>query len=176
MEAVEVPWLERKFTWFRPNGAFRSNLDKFLVSPEWLGKWPGSTQLTLERNFSDHCPILLRSKFVDWDPKPFRILYCWLLDNSFKATVHQCWISNQQSRWGGYLLKEKMKRLKERLKIWNKEQFGDTFKKVKKIEADLNKMEEETIHKQLSIQEEMTRKQLHEALWVAAQAHESLLR
>ena len=31
-------------------------------------------------------------------------------------------------------------RLKERLKIWNKEQFGDTFKKVKKIEADLKKM------------------------------------
>jgi len=168
--------LGRKFTWFRPNGASRSKLDRFLVSPEWLARWPGSTQLTLPRNFSDHCPILLWSKSIDWGPKPFRILDYWLSDNSFKATVHHCWTSNQQPGWGGYVLKEKIKRLKQRLKIWNKEQFGDTLKKVKKIEADLNKMEEETIHKQLSIQEEMTRKQLHEALWVAAQAHESLLR
>lgn len=65
LEVVEVPWVGKKFTWFRPNGAARNKLDRFLVSPEWLDKWPGSTQHTLERNFSDHCPILLRSKFVD---------------------------------------------------------------------------------------------------------------
>ena len=65
LEVEEVPWVRRKFTWFRPNGAARSKLDRFLVSPEWLAKWPGSTQHTLDRNFSDHCPILLRSKFVD---------------------------------------------------------------------------------------------------------------
>ena len=65
LEVVEVPWVGKKFTWFRPNRAARNKLDRFLVSPEWLDKWPGSTQHTLDRNFSDHCPILLRSKFVD---------------------------------------------------------------------------------------------------------------
>jgi len=65
LEVEEVPWVGRKFTWFRLNGSAKSKLDRILVSPEWLAKWPGSTQYTLDRNFSDHCPILLRFKHID---------------------------------------------------------------------------------------------------------------
>ena len=74
------------------------------------------------------------------------------------------------------MLKEKIKRLKGRLKVWNKEHFGDTSKKLKKIKADLNKLEVDTIDRQLSPQELLTRKKLQEALWLAAQSHESLLK
>jgi len=74
------------------------------------------------------------------------------------------------------VLKEKIKRLKERLKVWNKEHFGDTSKKLKKIETDLNKLEADTIDRQLSSQELLTRKKPQEALWLAAQSRESLLR
>lgn len=176
LEVLEAPWMGRKFTWYKPNGASRNRLDRFLVSPEWLGRWPASVQTTLARNFSDHCPIILRSKAVDRNPKPFRVLDCWLSDSSFKKLVHQCWTSHQQPGWGGYVLKEKFKRLKQRMKSWNKEQYGYTFKKVKKIESELNKLEEDTIQRQLSVQEDMKRKQLQEALWVAVQAHESMLR
>eukprot|EP00256_Glycine_max_P051991 XP_014618170.1 uncharacterized protein LOC102664727 [Glycine max] len=64
----------------------------------WVGsKWPGSAQYTLERNFSNHFPVLLRSKSIDWGPKPFRIMDCWLSDTSFKKTVEESWTSNQQS-------------------------------------------------------------------------------
>ena len=55
------------------------------------------------------------------------------------------------------MLKEKIKRLKGRLKVWNKEHFGDTSKKLKKIETDLNKLEADTIDRQLSSQELLTR-------------------
>ena len=74
------------------------------------------------------------------------------------------------------MLKEKIKRLKERLKIWNRDRYGDTFKRYKKIEDELNKMEVSTIDRQLSPQELLIKKQLQEDLWVAAQSHESLLR
>ena len=90
LEVVEAPWLGRKFTWVRLNGTSRSKLDRFLLSPEWLDKWPASTQITLPRNFSEHCPLLLRSISVDWGPKPFRILDCWLSNKSFKETVYNC--------------------------------------------------------------------------------------
>ena len=168
-----VPWLGKKFTWYRPNGASRSRLDRFLVSHEWLARWPSSIQATLARNFLDHCPIVLRSKEIDWGPKPFRIMDCWLLDRSFKEIVHHSWTSNQQSGWGGYILKEKIKKLKHSLKRWNREHFGDTSTKVKRIESELNKLEEDTIQRQLSQQKEQKRKQLQEDLWAAAQAHES---
>jgi len=58
------------------------------------------------------------------------------LDNPFKKTVQESWTSNQQRGWRGYVLKEKIKRLKERLKVWNRERFSDIFKKYKKIEDE----------------------------------------
>ena len=61
LEVLEAPSLGRHFTWFRPNGESRSRLDRFLISHEWRDRWPGSVQFTLPRNFSDHCPILLRT-------------------------------------------------------------------------------------------------------------------
>ena len=128
---VEEPTCEgRKYTWFRPNGAAKSKLDRMFVSAEWFTKWPASTQYILDKNFLDHHPVLFNSKNVDWGPKPFRILDCWLKDKSFGKIVNECWTQTQQSGWGGIALKEKIKRLKERLKLWNKEQFGDTLKKV----------------------------------------------
>ena len=57
--------------------------------------------------------------------------------------------------------------------MWNREQFGDTYKK---IEEDLNKMEEETTNRQLKNHERKVRNQLQQELWEAAQAYESLLR
>jgi len=74
------------------------------------------------------------------------------------------------------VLKEKIKRLKARLKVWNKEQFGDTFKKLRSIEAEMNKLELNINDRQLSTQEMLDRKKLQEDLWIAAQSHESLLR
>ena len=39
------------------------------------------------------------------------------------------------------MLKEKVKGLKQRLKVWNKEQFGDIQKKISRIEQELNMLE-----------------------------------
>ena len=74
---LDAPWMGRKFTWYRPNGTTKSKLDRFLVSPDWINKWPATMQCTLVRNFSDHCLIILRSKVIDWGPKPFRVLDSW---------------------------------------------------------------------------------------------------
>jgi len=74
------------------------------------------------------------------------------------------------------VLKEKIKRLKQSLKAWNREHFDDTFKKYKKIEEKLNKLENDTSDRNLTPQEMMIRKQLQEELWIAAQSHESILR
>ena len=74
------------------------------------------------------------------------------------------------------MLKEKIKRLKDSIKIWNREQFGDTFKKYKQIEAALNKLEEDTIDRHLDPQQLVSRKKFQEKLWLAAHSHESLLR
>ena len=62
------------------------------------------------------------------------------------------------------MLKEKIKAFKGKLRVWNREQFGDTLKKYKKIEEDLNKLEEDTTDRHLNHHELVTRKQLQEQL------------
>ncbi|KAH1242381.1 hypothetical protein GmHk_07G019724 [Glycine max] len=65
MTLEEVRSVGRRFTWCRPNGSVMSKLDRFLLSYEWLSQWPDSTQFVLERDFSDHCPILLKARTID---------------------------------------------------------------------------------------------------------------
>ena len=78
MELQEIKCFGSRFTWCRPNGSVRSRLDRCLVSEQWLVKWPDSSQQVLHRDYSDHCPILLKTDMVDWGPKPFRVMDCWL--------------------------------------------------------------------------------------------------
>ena len=54
--------------------------------------------------------------------------------------------------------------------------YGDTLKKVQRIEADLNSLEDVSTNRQLTSHELMTQKKLQEELWSAAQSHESLKR
>ena len=60
------------------------------------------------------------------------------------------------------MLKEKIKGIKARLKVWNKDQFGDSQHKVASIEKELNKLEIKGDERQLSDHELLTRKKLQE--------------
>ena len=73
-----------QITWFRPNGSCKSKLDRVLVSDAWLSKWPDSSQFILDRNYSDHCPVFMQSKCIDWGPKPFKVFDGWLMNKVMK--------------------------------------------------------------------------------------------
>ena len=78
----------------------------------------------------------------------------------FLAKAHFLWVEEEE----------------EFFMIEEEEVCWHTFKRVTKLESDLNKLEENSMHRQLTEQEKLERKQLHDSLWVAAQAHQSLLR
>ena len=81
MEVDDIPCVGKPFTWVRPNGSCKSKLDKVLVSDGCLSKWPHRSQFNLERNYSDHCPIIMNCKSIDWSPKPFKVYHGWLMNN-----------------------------------------------------------------------------------------------
>jgi len=90
MEIQEIKSFGSIFTWCRPNGFVRSRLDRCLVSEQWLVKWPDSSQQVLHRDYSDHCPIILQIDLVDWGPKPFRVMDCWLNNKQYQTWLKKC--------------------------------------------------------------------------------------
>lgn len=73
----------RRFTWVGQGGLKLSKLDRFLLSSELLGIWPQVRVLALDRCFSDHCPILLKSNKADYGPVPFRFFNQWIHKEGF---------------------------------------------------------------------------------------------
>jgi len=88
-EMIELPYVGRKYTWYRPNGNAKSRIDRIFVSCEWLDHWPGYRQYILDRQISDHCAIIIKNTQVDWGPKPFRCLHVWHTDIRFRDIVKQ---------------------------------------------------------------------------------------
>ena len=175
MEVDDIPCFGKPFTWIRPNGSCKSRLDRVLLSDDWIAKWPDSSQHNLERNYSDHCPIMLQSKTIDWGPKPFRVFNAWLQNKEFNTVVKDCWSTNQPTGWGGYALKCKLQHLKYRLKIWSNEKSGDQISKVKSIQQKLNDLENSFIGQPTS-QQVQDLKKLQSDLWEQSFLHESMLR
>ncbi|GKV06313.1 hypothetical protein SLEP1_g18214 [Rubroshorea leprosula] len=82
-------------------------------------------KMGLKRNISDHCAIVLKSRTTDWGPKPFRVLDAWLLHPDFKKIIEEKWKAMEVDGFAGYKCKQKLKGLKEFLKGWNRNVFGD---------------------------------------------------
>ena len=91
MELQEIKSFGSRFTWFRPNGSVKSRLDRCLVFEQWLSHWPDSSQHVIQRDFADHCPIILKTDMVDWGPKPFRVLDWWLKHKDYQRMVKETW-------------------------------------------------------------------------------------
>lgn len=135
---LDVDIQGRKFTWYRTNGSCKSRLDRALVNEKWLERWRDTGLRGLPRSISDHCAIVLHSKNTDWGPKPFRFLNIWTSHPGFKELVHNCWGQGGLEGWGCFVFLEKLKRLKEALRIWNREVFGDVDKKISNLREELN--------------------------------------
>lgn len=122
---IDLPIHGRNYTCYKPDGSCKSRIDRILVNNTWINKWPNSTQTGLRRTVSDHYPILLEIKARDWGPKPFRYLNLWSTHPDFKEFVSRKWDSYNIDGWGSFIMKEKLKLLKEDLKKWNVEVFGN---------------------------------------------------
>ncbi|PNX58976.1 cysteine-rich receptor-like protein kinase, partial [Trifolium pratense] len=141
MELVDIPVLGKKFSWFSSDGKAMSRLDRFLLSDGFMGKSGISGQWIGDRDISDHCPIWLLCSSCNWGPKPFRVVNGWLEHPDFKAFVESSWKSYNISGKKAFVLKEKLKLLKESLREWNKEVFGILDLNIEKTVTDINDFE-----------------------------------
>ena len=140
---VDLPLLEGQFTWSNnQDPQAKSRIDRFLVSNDWEEKFSHLSQRALPRFVSDHCPIILECGNFKRGKSYFKFENMWL--------HHQDFVGNMRTWWGGYdfqgspsdILASKLKALKEDIKKWNKECFGDV--RIKKLDLmhELQRIEE----------------------------------
>ncbi|GKV24110.1 hypothetical protein SLEP1_g33762 [Rubroshorea leprosula] len=155
---VDLPLVGRKFTWYNSNGQHMSKIDRFLVSEDWLLRWPDVKQWGLKRSVSDHCPVLLKNERMDWGPKPFKFFDAWLQDPGCKELIRKTRISSAVEGWYGFRLKEKLKSTKKALKEWSRKVVLEVDKKIMEAESVIAQLDERGEYVQLSpIEIEMRR-------------------
>ncbi|XP_058782835.1 uncharacterized protein LOC131657455 [Vicia villosa] len=135
---VYVPCKGKKFTWYNRGGNSMSRIDRFLLSENVRNDWGVVGQFVGNRDISDHCPIWLEVDNNDWGPKPFKFNNEWFSLASFYPFVEKEWNDIKVEGRGDYVLKEKLFRLKNRLKWWNKEVFGKIELEIEEGVRDIN--------------------------------------
>ena len=146
------------------------------MSDQWLALWPDSSQHVLHRDYSDHCLVILKTKLVDWGPKPFKVLDLWLNQKGYQKLVQESWSKDQQGGWGGIVLKNKLRNLKNTIKQWSKDIADINVSRIQNLRQKLNDLETTAGDRVLSQEEVKVKKLLQQELWEVSNAYESLLR
>ncbi|XP_058774930.1 uncharacterized protein LOC131649190 [Vicia villosa] len=91
-----------------------------------------------DRDISDHCPNWIMTDNHNWGSKPFKFNNEWFTFDSFIPLVEKEWKSLVVQGRGDFILKEKHRLLKDKLKRWNKEVFGNIDLEVEEGVLDIN--------------------------------------
>ena len=118
----DLPLQGGPYTWSGGNnGRVMSRIDRFLVSRDCESYFSRVTQSTLPRSVSDHFPILLDGGGIRSSPSHFRFEIMWLKVEGFKDLLKGWWQGLNFKEFASFILAEKLKGLKGKLKVWNKE-------------------------------------------------------
>lgn len=118
---TDIPLSNGEFTWnsTRGNGLW-SKIDRWLLNDEAFLVFNGVTQTAEDWGISDHRAINPALGSHDFGPKPFNFYNYWLYEEGFKKLVEEWWCSTVVEGLSNFVLQEKLKGLKKRIKEWNK--------------------------------------------------------
>ncbi|KAK1429620.1 hypothetical protein QVD17_11834 [Tagetes erecta] len=139
-----------EFTWMKDDGSIFSKLDRFLVCERFFSLWPMASVSCLPRKWSDHNPIVLITRAMDYGPCPFKIYDSWLMDSSLIDVVKLSWESSQFLGAADFVLARKFKKLKGDIREWQKNKTRDESLIEMELESKIQFFETKAIHNSLS--------------------------
>jgi hypothetical protein len=119
--------------------------------------------------------LVLKYANKEWGPKPFRFNNFWLDHKNFMTVVEDCWRSLEVTGWMAFILKEKLKALKFKLKEWSRLEFGNVEARIKKIVEDISVLDLKGEDSGLNSQEIVLRKNLFGDFWKFQKIQEASL-
>lgn len=82
------------------------------------------------RDLLDHKLVWINTSNMDWGPKSFKVLMCWYEHKEFKTFIHKEWNSIEIKGSPNFIIKEKLKFLRGRLRRWNLNVLGKLELKI----------------------------------------------
>ena len=112
------------FTWTGgANNQSFSRLDRFLVNKGWDSHFGDARQFLLPRPVSDHFPLLMDGGGLR-KGLPCLDLRMWLKVEGVKDLLKYWWEEGSFNGSPSFILAEKLKFMKAKLKKWNRNTFG----------------------------------------------------
>ncbi|XP_071727431.1 uncharacterized protein [Rutidosis leptorrhynchoides] len=123
-QLLDVPLGGRRFTHISNDGVKMSKIDRFLISVNFSQLWVDLSATAMDRDRSDHCPIILQDKVIDFGPKPFKIFDDWLYMDGVNSVIEQAWNEDISGNRKDCIFRNKLKRVKSALREWSKTHLG----------------------------------------------------
>ncbi|KAG7969632.1 hypothetical protein I3843_07G040700 [Carya illinoinensis] len=155
LNLVDLSLVGGPFTW--SNNQTYSWLDRFLILPDCECHYPGVSQKRLPCLCSDHFPILLDGGGIQGGRRSFRFENMWLKSEGFVDKVRHWWSSYQFHDTPSFILAGKLKTLKNDLKLWNSQSFGDVGEQKQTMTEEIQNFDRITEDRVLTL-EELSRK------------------
>lgn len=155
-----------------------NRLDRFLLSENIVNEWKVKGKWVARRELSYHFPIWSKSCMSDWGPKPIRFNNYWLNNTNLHIFLSREWNLIEVVGRDDFILYEKLKRLKVRLKWWNKEVFRSYDSKVKDKVVELNDLDRLLIERRGGYIDNIVkgRIKVYADLWTKIRVKENMLR
>jgi hypothetical protein len=161
----EIRLLGRQYTWANnlPDPIFEK-LDRGLVTAEWDQAFPLAVVTSMNRDISNHVPLLLKYGVTPPHSNSFRYENCGVEREGFVDIVKESWTASTYHKFDIDKWQEKMRRLRRHIKGWHINVEG-AYRKEKKMLLDkmdiLDKKEE---HTPLSVQEKEMQVDMHKRI------------
>ena len=139
-DLLHIPTRGAFFTWDNGREGRRHTkrrLDRVVCNQSWIDFCSSISCNTLMKDQSDHYPLLMEFKTDNLQfASSFKFQKMWTMHQGCKQVIADCWndrvVGNHM-----HILSTKLKNLKAKLKIWNKEVFGNVHNFVKDAEQKL---------------------------------------
>ncbi|XP_071705217.1 uncharacterized protein [Rutidosis leptorrhynchoides] len=127
---IEIDINGRKFTRISDDGLKFSKIDRFLVNNSFLQLWSDLSVIALDRHLSDHCPLILRDKIIDYGPKPFKVFDEWFNCEEVDKIIMEAWMQPIRGSRKDCNFRDRLKNVKLALKDWSSRKFGGLDKEI----------------------------------------------
>eukprot|EP00253_Pinus_taeda_P023386 PITA_23386 len=141
-QLIDIQTSNGTYTWTNKRRGIHniaSRLDRFLISDNVIHLGGDFHASILPQGGSDHWPIMLQwTRPGKHCNRPFRFEAFWSTHPDFKEVVRAAWKSFTPPAGAKmFQFQQKLRHLKQVLKVWNKTQFGNILETRKKLEQNM---------------------------------------